>query len=65
MLDSMIVISSYEQIFDGRLARMTEHTLPFLSSAPMTMVLGNAKDQKPKIQSRSNEKNDRDSSPQL
>ena len=44
MLDSMIVISSCEQSLDERLARLTEQILRFQSSAPTTIVAGNAKD---------------------
>ena len=53
MLDSMIFISSYEQSFAERLARLTEQILPFPSSAPTTLVAGNAKDWKIKMQTRS------------
>ena len=52
MLDSMIVISSYEQRLDWSLALLTEQILPLLSSAPTTIVPGNAKGQKSKTQTR-------------
>ena len=64
MLDSMIVISSYEQSFYDRLARLTEQLLPFLSSAPTKIVMGSAQDKKFKIQTVVMG-NERDSSPHL
>ena len=65
MLDSMMVISSHEQSYDGGLARLTEQRLPLLSSAPMTIVPGNANDENFKTQTLRKKNNNMDSSPHL
>ena len=56
MLDSIIVVSSHEQSFNGGLTRLTEQALLVLSSAPTTIVPRNANDQEPKTQTLRNEK---------
>ena len=65
MLDSMMDISSHEQSYDGDLARLTEQALPLLSSAPITIVPGDANDKKPKMQTRRDKNGNMDSSPHL